>query len=281
MDIHWVDVFATGPLSGNPLAVVTGDHLPSTGRMQALAAEIGLSETVFAVPGDMPRLRIFTPAAEIPLVGHPLVGAAWVLARMGWIGAEGLLATAGGDIPVRADAEGATMTRAAPRDRGHEDPAVMAALLGGPVTGTCPIWDAGLPQVLAEVDSLDDLAPDHAAIAARGGSMGWAGVSAFVLHDDGDGTARAEVRHFADPIGIREDPVTGSAAGALGAALLARGGPAADGLGLTIRQGRHVGRDGLIAVTVDAGAHGPAAVHVGGAVVPVMTGTIGPEALRG
>ncbi|MEO2057688.1 MAG: PhzF family phenazine biosynthesis protein, partial [Thermoleophilia bacterium] len=77
MDIHWVDVFATGPLSGNPLAVLIGDHLPSTGRMQALAAEIGLSETVFAVPGDMPRLRIFTPVAEIPLAGHPLVGAAW------------------------------------------------------------------------------------------------------------------------------------------------------------------------------------------------------------
>ena len=111
--------------------------------------------------------------------------------------------------------------------------------------------------------------------------MGWAGVSAFVLQDNGDGAARAEVRHFADPIGIDEDPVTGSAAGALGAALFARSGPAADGLGLTIRQGRHMGRDGLITVTVDAGAHGPAAVHVGGAVIPVMTGTIGPEALRG
>ena len=281
MDIHWVDVFATGPLSGNPLAVLTGDHLPSTGRMQALAAEIGLSETVFAVPGDIPRLRIFTPAAEIPLAGHPLVGAAWVLARIGWIGAEGSLSTAGGDIPVRTHAEGATMTHAAPTARGHEDPAVMAALLGGPVMGTCPIWNAGLPQVMAEVTSLDDLAPDHAAIAARGGSMGWAGVSAFVLQDNGDGAARAEVRHFADPIGIHEDPVTGSAAGALGAALFARSGPAADGLGLTIRQGRHMGRDGLITVTVDAGAHGPAAVHVGGAVVPVMTGTIGPEALRG
>jgi len=209
------------------------------------------------------------------------VGAAWVLARIGWIGGEGLLATAGGDVPVRTDAEGATMTHAAPRARGQEDPAVMAALLGGPVTGTCPIWDAGLPQVMAEVPSLDDLAPDHAAIAARGASMDWAGVSAFVVHDDGDGTARAEVRHFAGPIGIREDPVTGSAAGALGAALLARGGPAADGLALTIRQGRHMGRDGLIGVTVDAGVHGPAAVHVGGAVVPVMTGTIGPVALRG
>ena len=281
MDIHWVDVFATGPLSGNPLAVVTGDDLPPTHRMQAVAGEIGLSETVFAVRGDTPRLRIFTPVAEIPLAGHPLVGAAWVLARLGWIGAEGSLSTAGGDIPVRTHAEGATMTHAAPTARGHEDPAVMAALLGGPVMGTCPIWNAGLPQVMAEVTSLDDLAPDHAAIAARGGSMGWAGVSAFVLDDDGDGTARAEVRHFAGPIGIREDPVTGSAAGALGAALLARGGPAGDGLRLTIRQGRHVGRDGLIDVAVDAGAHGPAAVHVGGAVVPVMTGTIGPEALRG
>jgi len=122
-----------------------------------------------------------------------------------------------------------------------------------------------------------DLSPDHAALRALGEREGWAGVSAYVVTHPG-ADARAEVRHFAAPIGIDEDPVTGSAAGALGAALSAQQG---SGLGLTVVQGHHMGRTGEVRVSVEHGDHGPDAVTVGGAVVPVMRGHVGAGTLAG
>lgn len=276
MEMHWVDVFATGPLTGNPLAVVLGAELPPAGAMQRLAAEFGLSETVFAARGAQPLVRIFTPVAEIPLAGHPIVGAAWVLRRAGWIGDDGVLSTPAGSIVVRAGDDSASMTRTGPVRRGAADAAALAACLGARATGEAPIWDAGLPQAMLPVERLDDLTPDHAALHALGDREGWVGVSAYVLTGSG-ADARAEVRHFAAPIGIPEDPVTGSAAGALGAALAARRGGDID---LVVRQGHHMGRAGEVRVRVDHGG-GPAAVTIGGAVVPVLRGHVGAGTLPG
>lgn len=281
-----VDVFALGPDSGNPLVVVTGDRMPPESRMQALAADFGVSETVFAVPGTPPRLRIFTPEAEIPMAGHPLVGTAWVLRRRGWIASEAVLSAPGGDVAVRADAEGAHMTRTSPALRGVADAEALAALLGVVATGPARIWDAGMPQVMLPVDGLAGLTPDHEALRARGQVEGWAGVSAYVLRAGGAGgdpgsDTVAEVRHFAGPIGIPEDPVTGSAAAALGSCLAAEGIIGGPRPALTVLQGHYIGRPGRIDVRVDMGADGPAAVTVGGAVVPVRDGTMRPGASAG
>lgn len=290
MDFHWVDVFATGPLSGNPLVVAVADALPSTARMQALAAEFGVSETVFAEPGHPPRLRIFTPAAEIPMAGHPLVGAAWVLRRIGWIEDDGVLSAPGGDVAVAADDHGGRMTRPHPVAQGHARADAVARLLGADAVGDAPIWHAGLPQAMLEVRDLDALAPDHDGLRALGIDEGWAGVSAYVMRPGGTGdadgggagTPMAEVRHFAAPIGIPEDPVTGSAAAALGAYLAARGALGNGPQGrLTVMQGHRMGRPGRVDVVVDIAADGPTAVTVGGAVVPVATGAIGPGGLAG
>ena len=279
MDFHWVDVFAAGPLAGNPLVVVTARQLPSGDRMQALAAEFGVSETVFAEPGDPPRLRIFTPEAEIPMAGHPLVGTAWVLRGIGWIDDDAVLSAPGGDVAVHADDHGARMTRTGPALQGRADAGALARALGTEALGDAPIWHAGLPQAMLEVRDLDALAPDHDALRALGTAEGWAGVSAYVL----DGDARtAGVRHFAAPIGIPEDPVTGSAAAALGACLAARGALGDDATArLTVVQGRHVGRPGRIDVVVDRGPDGARSVTVGGAIAPVATGAIGPGAAAG
>jgi len=272
MDFHWVDVFATGPLTGNPLAVITGDGLPPTDAMQSIAAELGLSETVFAAPGAVPRLRIFTPEAEIPMAGHPLVGAAWVLRRIGWIGDDATVSAPGGVVTVAADEAGARMTRTGPSHGGHADAGAIAECLGARAMGDAQIWNAGLPQVMLEVDDLHGLAADPHALRERGREEGWAGVSAYVLRDGLQPVA--EVRHFAAPIGIPEDPVTGSAAAALGAHLAARGLRTGDGtLHLTVLQGHHMGRAGRVDVLVDVGPDGPRAVTVGGQVVPVVTGT--------
>lgn len=67
---------------GNPLGLVLdGGSIPETVQRQQLAATLGFSETIFIDDAERGRLRIFTPATELPFAGHPTVGAAWVLAR--------------------------------------------------------------------------------------------------------------------------------------------------------------------------------------------------------
>jgi trans-2,3-dihydro-3-hydroxyanthranilate isomerase len=80
---HTLDVFTETRFAGNPLAVVTGADGLSTAQMQAIAAEFNLSETVFVMTAENPahsaKVRIFTPAAELPFAGHPTVGTAILL----------------------------------------------------------------------------------------------------------------------------------------------------------------------------------------------------------
>lgn len=269
--IRWVDVFATAPLTGNPLAVLLCERHPPAPAMQALAAELGLSETVFAAPGEMPSLRIFTPATEIPLAGHPLVGAAWVLRDEGWIADDAVLATVGGDVMVATDAAGARIAPPPPRFIRMVDAHELGAALGAASTGRAPIWNAGLSQVMLEVPAPQSLVPDHGAIGALGARDGWDGVSAYRIEHAAPGRVVAEVRHFATPIGIAEDPVTGSAAGALGAALAAGHGKAGR-LHLTVRQGHGLGRAGEVDVQVAVEDGVPTALWIGGRVTPVMQG---------
>src|SRR5215472_12983017 len=82
-----VDVFTDRQFGGNPLAVVADGTELSTPQMQAIAAEFNLAETTFVLPPEKPentaRVRIFTPRAELPFAGHPNVGTAYVIARLG------------------------------------------------------------------------------------------------------------------------------------------------------------------------------------------------------
>ena len=107
-----LDVFTRQPLAGNPLAVVLDAEGLDDARMQAIAREFNLSETVFVLPPDSDRqrarLRIFTPARELPFAGHPTVGAAVLLALEGGVtgaAAFGLEETVG-TVPCVVDVEG-------------------------------------------------------------------------------------------------------------------------------------------------------------------------------
>src|SRR5215475_2088921 len=81
-----LDVFTDRRFTGNPLAVVLEPQGLETATMQAIAREFGHPETVFVLPPSDPshraRLRIFTPARELPFAGHPTVGTAVLLARL-------------------------------------------------------------------------------------------------------------------------------------------------------------------------------------------------------
>ena len=266
LHVLWLDVFADRPFEGNPLAVVLDADALDDHTMGSLAAELGLSETVFVLEAGA-RLRIFTPRAEIPLAGHPVVGAALALARLGRIPSEGrtVFATGAGDVPVDMTPGGeATMTQPEPLLGPELDRGRTAALLGlDALAGAPQVCRTALPQAFAEVEDRAALArasPDLEGIAALEGVVGLA-----AWCEDPPGVVAQ--RFFAPLLGVPEDPATGSAAGALGALRVYRG--AAPGR-VTIAQGAEVGRPSTIAVEVGGAPGSPGDVRVGGHAVLVL-----------
>jgi trans-2,3-dihydro-3-hydroxyanthranilate isomerase len=275
----WVDVFATGPATGNPLAVVLDADDWDTASMQRMAFELGLSETTFVLAPDQPgadaRVRIFTPASELPMAGHPIVGTAWVLRAAQRIGDEAVLQTGVGLLEVRVDGDLATMRQAAPTRVGAVDAAEVARACGvqALVQPETAIWSTGLAQLMLPVADEAVLAaasPDTEALAGLSRRDGWLSVSLYAVVEREPGRAVAVVRHFAPGVGVPEDPVTGSAAGGLGACLAAAGLAAGGILRLVVRQGAALGRPGEVAVRVRCRDGAPDAVWVGGRVIPVL-----------
>src|SRR4030095_9768131 len=90
-----VDVFTDRRFGGNPLAVIPDARGLATEQMQSIAAEFQLPQTTFVLPPQDPahtaQVRIFTPKAEMPFAGHPNVGTAFVLARMGKVTGDRLV----------------------------------------------------------------------------------------------------------------------------------------------------------------------------------------------
>ena len=280
--VSWVDVFATGPLTGNPLAVVRGADAFTDEEMGGIAAEFGLSETTFVCSpreGGDHRVRIFTPDTELPMAGHPLIGAAWVLHNAGLMAGRGVLETGVGLLHVQADSAGGNMVQPPPAPGPALDPDELAAACGAAAGDTAPaqIWSTGVPQAMfavADDAALAGAQPDPSALRRLGERDGWLGISAYSLIAGGGGTARVRVRHFAPALGVAEDPVTGSAAGALGACLAAAGLAEGGALELTVWQGAAVNRPGRVDVAVAAPESTPREVSVGGRVLPVLEGRL-------
>jgi trans-2,3-dihydro-3-hydroxyanthranilate isomerase len=291
MDVPFVtvDVFTDQPFGGNPLAVIPDARGLTDAQMQAIAREFNYSEHTFVLPPADPantaRVRIFNPAEEMPFAGHPNVGTAYALARAGTVLGRPLgdaMVFEEGAGPVRAEVvrDGGTVTGARiaapqPLELGPELPAApLAACVGLPPQAFAGaahpprVASIGLTQVFAELPDLATLAaarPDPAAFAAAETALPLAG-AALLLHlwtRTGPGAVRA--RMFGPTIGVPEDPATGSAAGALGAMLAARG----EGDDLVIEQGIEMGRPSRIEVAVRAGS-----VTIAGPCVTVMAGAL-------
>ncbi|WP_433278707.1 PhzF family phenazine biosynthesis protein [Pseudonocardia xinjiangensis] len=277
-----VDVFTDTPFAGNPLAVVHGAVDLDTAQMQAIAAEFGLSETAFPLPPTEPgadyRLRIFTPARELPFAGHPSVGTAWVLARAGLIDTGEVVQECGaGLLPVRVDDHGAQVTGGTPVVGPALDGAALAAAVGlGPedVDGEVPagVAAAGVPYAVLPVraDAVARATPDAAALRGLVADL----VGLVVVAYDRAGW-RAHMRMFAPEAGVDEDPATGSAAVALAVFLVDRGVLPGEGQsGFIVDQGAEIGRPSQLGVLVraDGGAAQEASVY--GGVVAVARGEL-------
>jgi trans-2,3-dihydro-3-hydroxyanthranilate isomerase len=281
---HVVDVFAQAPFEGNPLAVVLDAEALSGEQMQQLADEFHLSETAFplrptaeeAERGVDYRLRIFTPVHELPFAGHPSVGSAWLMARLGRVATGTVLQACGaGDLPLDISADGGPveLTAGTPSWSEPVDPpdALAAVGLDRDALGAEParLCSTGLGYLVVPVraDALARCEPDVAALRRIGDGV-------LVVAWDG-ATASARARMFAGDLGTPEDPATGSAATAFGVWLTVCGLVPGDGESrYTVHQGVEMGRPSLLSCRVDATDGRPSRVRVSGAVEPVAEGRV-------
>ena len=276
MDLRYVicDVFTDTPLAGNPVAVFTDGRDVETERMQQLARETNLSETVFVLPaeeGGNARIRIFTPAQEIPFAGHPTLGTAFVLAAPLQL-TEIRLETGKGIVPVALEREGARiifgwMTQPIPTFEPYADEQqLLEAVRVERSELPIEVYDNGIKHVYVKLGSEEDVAalrPDLGKLAELPSVLG---VNCFA----GSGN-RWKTRMFAPGGGVPEDPATGSAAGPL-ALHLARHGLIAFGDEIEITQGVEIGRPSTLHAQVDGSAEQIERVAVGGSAVVVARG---------
>lgn len=267
------DVFAPGPKAGNPVAVVHDADGLTTEQMQSFANWTNLSETTFLQKPTHPeadyKLRIFTPANELPFAGHPTLGSAhaW-LERGGQPLRDGELVQECEAGLVNIRRAGTDLAFAAPPlvRSGQVEPAVLEqaiASLGidaGQVLGSNwvdngPGW---LGIRLESAEAVLELQPDFAL-------MDQLCVGVIGSYADG-GPADFEVRAFVPGLSVPEDPVTGSLNAGLAQWLLGEG--AVDG-NYTVQQGTVLGRGGLVTVTVEG-----ANIWVGGTSRTVVSGRV-------
>jgi trans-2,3-dihydro-3-hydroxyanthranilate isomerase len=306
-----VDVFTDKPFGGNPLAVFPDAEGLTTEEMQCLAREMNLSETTFVLPPQAPgadfKVRIFTPAVELPFAGHPVVGTHWVLAHLGRVNLQEPVTQVHFELGVGVlpadlhvtdgQVERVVMTQARPTFHAIlDDVTDLAQGLGLPpeaITETglpVQVVSTGLPQMMVPVRSLaevQDLAASRLDIAAL--SRACRAVDAeeaplvFTLETERP-EATVHVRLFAPLLGVPEDPATGSANGALGAYLvyhastssaLRRAVPVTEPTThILSEQGAEMNRPSTLYVEVDSAGEDVTAVRVGGQVVPVVEGVV-------
>jgi PhzF family phenazine biosynthesis protein len=293
-----VDVFTAKPYAGNPLAVVLDGTGLDDAEMQDFAKWTNLSETTFLLPPTEPSadylVRIFTPGGELPFAGHPTLGSCHA-----WLEAGGRPKTsrrivqqcAQGLVPIRHEGERLVFA-APPSRRSAPSPSLLAKVAGAlglraqqivaaQLLDNGPVW---LGLLLTDADTVLALKPDHRLLKELGQKVGVAGIpprddepnTPLISRSNREARAFArpsaeevglEVRAFAAPVGIEEDPVTGSLNASLAQWLISE-----DHLPerYLAAQGQCLGRAGRVHVTRDAEGQ----VWVGGDSVTCIDGKL-------
>ncbi len=293
---HTADVFTDRPFGGNQLAVFPDSEGLGSARMQNVARELNLSETVFVLPpreaAHTFRLRIFTPQIEVPFAGHPTVGAALVLASVGAIALTGdetriVFEEGVGPVEVTIRSRGgqprdAQFTTAILPEFGPPPPPpdALAGMLSLEIedllleTRPPTAVSCGLPFLFVPLRDLD------AAWRAQLRLQDWSELLAdfwaphvhVFVHDAELDGCDLHARMFAPGAGVPEDPATGSAAAAL-AGLLAARSPETDGtLRWVVEQGLEIDRPSVIEIEADKADGEIVAVRVAGGAVMMSEG---------
>lgn len=299
-----VDVFTTKPYKGNPVAVVQDGEGLTNAQMQEFARWTNLSETTFLLPPTHPdadyRLRIFTPGGELPFAGHPTLGSCFAWKQAGGTSRSSdtvVQQCEAGFVQIKTSAGGLAFA-APPLKRQDVEPTWLAQVLAALGLSSAqvqrsqrldngPVW---LGLWLDHADTVLALTPDHRQLKALGAKVGVAGPTTPSQNGDvliarssrearafaagqavepqrDEAPATIEVRAFAAPIGVEEDPVTGSLNASLAQWLMADGILPDD---YTAAQGTLLGREGRVSLHRDA--HGQ--VWVGGQVQPCVQGVV-------
>ena len=296
---YTLDVFTGQALAGNPLAVVLDSADLDDRRMQAIALEFNLSETVFvtgpASADHKASIRIFTPGREVPFAGHPTVGTAVLLGLLDQQQQPGpmafVLEEKIGLVPcsVTVSGEGRghatfTLPRLPERIGRLPDKATLAAGLGlkeddiGFGTHQPAIYSAGNPfrcVPLRNREAVTRAHPNGEAFARAFGEPDDGFTNAFVFCAEPLDPAHAfHARMFAPGVGVPEDPATGSAAAAFAAAFMDFEKPEDGQHTFVIEQGDAMGRPSRITVSLTVAGSRLRQVRIGGEAVVVSEGTL-------
>lgn len=293
-----LDVFTGKAFSGNPLAVVRGADGLDAARMQMIAREFNLSETVFLVsprnPVNTARARIFTPAQELPFAGHPTIGTAVLIAETD---APELLGKQDLQIVIEELIGVVSCTVRRPRGRatraqfdiprlperlGEKDPAPVAAALGldlediGFDRHRPVMYSAGVGFTFVPVRSLEAIGRARADMHLWNGAIGPEGHAAAYLYtrEVVDETSHVHARMFSPALGISEDPATGAAAAAFAGVAMEFEQPEDGEHILVIEQGVEMGRPSKIVVTMDVQERVLRGASIGGEAIIVARGEI-------
>ena len=292
---HTLDVFTDTPLAGNPLAVVLDSEGLDGARMQSIAREFNLSETVFVGaprdPVNTASVRIFTPARELPFAGHPTIGTAALLAHL----REPQLLRSD-DLRLVLEEKVGSVACIARHRKGEalaayfhlprlpesagEPPAAadLAEALGLDVAEigfgahVPTVFSAGAPYLfvpLRDLAAMRRVAGDR----RRWGEGGAPGLYLYTRETERPGSD-IHARMFASGWGVYEDPATGSAAAAFAAALMKFENPEDGEHMVTIEQGLEMGRASFLSLglVVEEGVLRDATI--GGSAALVSQGTI-------
>ena len=301
LPFYTADAFAEEPFGGNPVAVIPDATDLTEREFQQIAREMNLSETVFVVPPTDPaaivKLRIFTPTQEIPFAGHPVIGTFFVLSSLqkfpltqpvtryvfecniGLFPVE--LHVANGQV------DNVIMTQPKPQFLGTaesiQDLYEVSRALGMNKTAIAEthlpieVVSTGLPVAIVPVRTLTavkSIQADPAGVKEVCDKLGANGIMVFTPVTVEE-WAHVHTRMFAAPIGIWEDPATGSASGALGAYLVKNGvvdvGPTTE---VFMEQGYEIDRPSRITVQVFSDDDAIQEIKVGGQAVMVAEGKL-------
>lgn len=272
--LHRIAAFTDDPAGGNPAGVWIAAEHPDAATMQAIAADVGFSETAFVAPaaGAERQVRYFTPQVEVPFCGHATIAAGFVLGADGE--ASYNFVTPSGDVPVRVkDHDGrvrVSLTSVTPRQEAAPDELVdgILALLGwgaNEVDAAPPaaLAYAGVWHLVLAAASRERLAGLDYDYERLGQLMREHGLATLQLvWRENENLYHS--RNPAPSVGIVEDPATGSAAAALGGYLRdARliSAPAR----IEVRQGDDMGRPSRLLVEIPAAG----GIVVSGTAVPL------------
>jgi trans-2,3-dihydro-3-hydroxyanthranilate isomerase len=301
LKFHQADVFTDEPFGGNPVAVLLDVQGLADEELQKIAREMNLSETVFVFPPTDPKasakVRIFTPTREIPFAGHPILGTFYILGKLKQLPLQEPITSLFyecniGVFPIELHVHKGmilrvVMTQPKPEFLGKVDSPdsllEIAVALGmdkraiADAKFPIEVVSTGLPVIIVPVRTLTavrSIVPNPTAITEFCRRYGANGIMVFTTVTV-DEFSSVHTRMFASPIGILEDPATGSASGALGAYLVQNGVvEVAITTEIIAEQGYEMDRPSRIIIQVESDDDMIQEVKVGGEVVMVIEGTI-------